>query len=201
MTPVIQANPADLETLSHVIADAFSDLPPSQWLISDPDARRQLFPAYFRIYLDHALANGVICTTPDLDAAALWIPVGQHPPEPAPDYPERLRAATIGWTRRFQAFDAALDRRHPAGQPHQHLAILAVRPDRQGQGIGTALLASCHQALDRTGTPAYLEAADQRNRRLYLKHGYTDQGRPIGLPDGPPMYPMMRQPQPARNPS
>jgi len=27
----------------------------------------------------------------------------------------RLRAATIPWTRRFLAFDAALDRRHPAG--------------------------------------------------------------------------------------
>jgi hypothetical protein len=35
------------------------------------------------------------------------------------------------WTERFLAFDEALDRHHPAGLPHHHLAILAVRPGRQ----------------------------------------------------------------------
>jgi hypothetical protein len=29
---------------------------------------------------------------------------------------------------------------------------------------------------------------------LYLRHGYTDHGAPIRLPDGPPMYPMLRRP-------
>jgi len=193
---VIPAQAADLDILSQVIADAFHDLPPSRWLIPDQAARSEIFPGYFRIYLDHALACGLICTTADRDAAALWIPVGQYPPGPPPGYAERLRAATIPWTRKFLAFDTALARRHPAGTPHHHLAILAVRPDRQGRGTGTALLDSCHQILDQAGTPGYLEASSDRNRQLYLRHGYADLGPPIRLPGGPPMHPLWRQPRP-----
>ena len=196
MTEVITAGAADLETLSEVIAEAFCDLPPSRWLIPDPTARSQVFPAYFRIHLDHALASGLICTTPDRDAAALWIPAGQHPPGPPPGYAERLRAATIPWTGKFQALDAALARRHPYRTPHHHLAILAVQPGRQGQGTGTALLDSYHQILDQASLPGYLEASTDRNRQLYLRHGYADLGPPIRLPGGPPMHPMWRQPRP-----
>jgi GNAT superfamily N-acetyltransferase len=196
MTEVITAGAADLEALSHVIAEAFCDLPPSQWLIAGRDDRRQIFPAYLRIYLDHALACGLICTTPDRDAAALWIPAGQDPPGPPPGYAERLRAATIPWTRKFQTLDAALTRRHPARTAHHHLAILAVQPGRQGHGTGTALLDSYHPILDQSGTPGHLEASSNRNRQLYLRHGYADLGPPIRLPGGPPMQPMWRQPRP-----
>jgi len=200
MTPVITAGARDLGILAALIADAFCDLPPSRWLISDPDARRRLLPGYFRLYLDHALTAGVICTTADRDAAALWIPAGHQPPAPPPDYPDRLAAATGPWTRQFVLFDAALERAHPVGVPHHHLAILAVRPGRQGHGTGTALLSACHHTLDQAAIPAYLEASSPRNRSLYLRHGYQDHGPPIRLPGGPPMYPMWRQPAPLMNP-
>ena len=58
---------------------------------------------------------------------------------------------------------------------------------------------------------AYLEASDERTRRIYLRHGYADYGTPIQLPgssfahgddglpgqpaDGPRMYPMVRRPK------
>lgn len=80
-----------------------------------------------------------------------------------------------------------------AGIPHHHLAILAVRPDKQGQGTGTALLHAHHASLDTAGIPAYLEASDLRTRRLYLAHGYEDNGPPIHLAGGGLMYPMWRQ--------
>jgi GNAT superfamily N-acetyltransferase len=69
-----------------------------------------------------------------------------------------------------------------------------VRPDRQGQGTGHALLRAYHEILDRdAGAPAYLEASDLRTRQIYLRHGYADHGPPIHLPDGPLMYPMWRE--------
>jgi GNAT superfamily N-acetyltransferase len=195
---VVPADAADLDTLSQVIADAFHDLAPSRWLIADPDARRRIFPGYFRLYVDHAMASGTVHTTPDRSAVALWLRVGEHPEDQPDGYSARLSAATSPWTSRFVAFDAALDRHHPAGVPHHHLAILAVQPDRQGQGTGTALLRTYHQMLDRdTRAPAYLEATDLRTRQIYLRHGYTDHGPPIQLPDdGPQMYPMMREGHP-----
>jgi len=194
--PVTRAGPADLDTLSQVIADAFHDLAPSRWLIADPAARRDIFPGYFRLCLEHAMTSGVVHTIPDRAAAALWIPAGEDAAGQPADYAGRLAAATDPWTGRFLAFDAALDRHHPAGVSHHHLAVLGVRPDRQGRGTGTALLRAYHEILDRdAGAPAYLEAADLRTRRIYLHHGYADHGPPIRLPEGPLMYPMVRRPK------
>jgi ribosomal protein S18 acetylase RimI-like enzyme len=196
VTQIIRAQPADTGPLSAMLAEAFHDLPPSRWLISDEAARREVFPGYFRIYLDHALTSGAVYTTPGRDAAALWMPVGPEPPDPPDGYPERLLAATTTWTARFVAFDAALERRHPTGIPHHHLALLGVQPGRQRQGTGTALLDSYHHMLDAEARePAYLEASSEQNRSLYLRHGYADHGPPIRLPGGPVMYPMWREPR------
>jgi GNAT superfamily N-acetyltransferase len=194
--PVIRATPADTATLSDVIAAAFHDLAPSRWLIADPAARRDVFPAYFRLYVEHALADGLVHTTPARDAVALWLPAGPGAPGDPPGYSERLAAATAPWTARFVVFDKALEARHPE-TAHEHLAILAVLPGRQSHGTGTTLLRARHQDLDDTATSAYLEASSPRARELYLRHGYTDHGAPVQLPgSGPAMWPMVRQPFP-----
>jgi GNAT superfamily N-acetyltransferase len=192
---VVTAGPADTDALSQVIADAFFRLPPSRWLIADPAARRAIFPGYFRIYVEHALAAGIVHTTPARTAAALWLPVSASGPAPPAGYDARLAAAAGPWHSRFTAFDAELDRHHPAGTAHHHLALLAVHPDHQGQGIGRLLLAH-HAVLDQAGIPAYLEAATVRTRRLYSQYGYILRSdAPIRLPGGgPPMWPMWRQP-------
>ena len=155
------------------------------------------FPAYFRIYVEHALATGMACTTPGRAAAALWLPAGEEPASPPHGHDARLAAVTGRWAERFRAFDAALEDHHPAGITHWHLAIMAVRPDQQGRGTGSTLLRFTHQRLDATRTPAYLEASSPRARDLYLRHGYTLQpGAPFHLPGGgPPLWPMWRQPR------
>ena len=73
---VVSAQAADVGTLSQVIADAFHDLAPSRWLIEDQASRRAIFPEYFRLFVEHALVSGVVHTTPDRSAVALWLPVG-----------------------------------------------------------------------------------------------------------------------------
>jgi GNAT superfamily N-acetyltransferase len=189
------AEERDTCVLSHVIAGAFASLDVSQWLVPDPDARRAILPAYFSIYVERAFADGLIYTTPARDAAALWI-LADGPGEPPEGYHDRLAAVTGRHVDRFRVLDEEFGRHHPAGVAHEYLAILAVRPDRQRLGIGTALMNARHALLDRDGTPAYLEASDPDKRAIYLKHGYADYGSPIELPGGPRMYPMMRQPRP-----
>jgi predicted N-acetyltransferase YhbS len=78
---------------------------------------------------------------------------------------------------------------------HHYLAFLAVRPERQNHGIGSALLDRHHRRLDAAGIPAYLESNDPRNRDLYLRHGYAVRSV-IQLPDGPPLWLMWRAPMP-----
>jgi GNAT superfamily N-acetyltransferase len=212
---IIRAHPADTEALSHLIADAFFSLAPCQWLIPDAAARRDILPAYFRLHVEHAMTDGQVDTTPARDAAALWIPTPAEPPAPPAGYHERLARITGPWAQRFALFDTELDAHHLTGTEHHHLAILAVRPDRQGRGIGTALLDAHHATLDEENTVAYLEASSQDTRRIYLHHGYTDHGTVIQLPggpahpghhppghiaDGPRMYPMTRHPRPTANP-
>ena len=107
-------------------------------------------------------------------------------------YRARLAAVTGPLAARFEAFDAALEAHHPVAVPHQHLAILAVRPGRQGQRTGTTLLAARHATLDAEGIPAFLEASSPTTRRIYLRHGYIDYGARIDLPGGPALYPMRR---------
>ncbi len=126
---IIHAGPADLDILSQVIADAFHPLAPSRWLVGDPAERRRIFPGYFRLYVEHALAVGVVHTIADRSAVALWLPAGDGAAQPA-GYAERLADMTSPWTSRFTAFDAALEARHPVGPAHEHLALLAVRPGR-----------------------------------------------------------------------
>jgi GNAT superfamily N-acetyltransferase len=82
---------------------------------------------------------------------------------------------------------------HPA-EPHAYLFLIGTRPDRQGAGLGSALLRHVLERCDREGTPAYLEATTAGSRRLYLRHGLAEVGV-IQLPDGPPMWRMWRDPR------
>jgi GNAT superfamily N-acetyltransferase len=160
---IVPAGPADIGLLSLVIAEAFFSLAVCRWLIPDGPARRAVFPGYFRVYVEHAITGGLAETTPDRAAAALWIP-GDGPGAPPDGYHGQLVALTGQHLGNFLAFDKQLDRHHPAGTYHHHLAILAVHPDRHGQGIGTALLHAHHAVLEDQGIPAYLEASDERTR-------------------------------------
>jgi hypothetical protein len=48
---------------------------------------------------------------------------------------------------------------------------------------------------DREGVPAYHEATSPRNRALYERHGYVNQGEFV-LPDGgPTLWRMWREPR------
>jgi GNAT superfamily N-acetyltransferase len=209
---IVRAGQADTGVLSQVIADAFFPLAPCRWLIPDETARREIFPSYFRMHVEHALAAGIVHTTPARDAAALWIPLGPQAPEAPAGYHEHLSRVTGRWADRFTAFDAELDAHHLAGTAHHHLAILAVSPARQDQGTGTALLSAHHAVLDELGMTAYLEASDLRTRSIYVRHGFRDYGIPVRLHDGllpgsgplasaqpdggVRMYPMVRHPGP-----
>jgi GNAT superfamily N-acetyltransferase len=77
------------------------------------------------------------------------------------------------------------------------LAVLAIMPNAQGQGWGSALLTHRHTELDELGRPAYLEASNTRSRKLYEATGYRDCAPPLNLPyQGEPMFPMWRAPSP-----
>jgi GNAT superfamily N-acetyltransferase len=195
-TPIRRADPAEAEALAYVIAEAFHDLPVCRWLVPDPTQRRDVLPPQFQIYVEHGIEHGTVHTTDDLDAVAVWFANAPEEVPDIPDYEARLAAACGPHTARFQLLDEAMHEAHPAGRPHEHLALLAVSSTRQRAGLGSALLQAHHQDLDAQGTAAYLEASSPRSRSLYLRHGYVDAGRTVTVPGGPDptMWPLWRDP-------
>jgi GNAT superfamily N-acetyltransferase len=206
MTPpatvgITRAGLADVGVLGSVVADAFLDLPPSRWLIPDRRPRREAFPAYFSLYVEHGVNAGVVWTTPDRLAVAIWLPWPLALAEPE-GYPHRLAAITKRWAPRFHEFDDTIAVNHPtASLEHDWLTILAVHPDAQGHGVGGALMRHHHDLLDEAERPAYLEAASLPDRDWYRSRGWHDIGEPFTLPErGPSLFPMWRDPRPVIRP-
>ena len=189
-------SPIDTDEITELVAAAMWDGPVARWLNPDPAARQRGGPRYFEIFVEHAVRYGEVYGTADAETGrlcgvALWFPLTSAIPAPV-DYDQRLKEVTESAFDRARELDAAMEAHHPL-DPHHYLAFLAVHPDRQNRGIGSALLDRHHARLDRAGLPAYLEANDPRNRDLYLRHGYVCRSV-VRLPDGPPLWTMWRAP-------
>ncbi|MEU8813660.1 GNAT family N-acetyltransferase [Actinoplanes sp. NPDC048796] len=188
--------PVDVEEITGLVAAAMWDGPVARWLHPDAEVRRQESPRYFEIFVEHAVRYGEVYATSDYDTGhvsgvALWFPMTATIPPPL-DYEQRMKEVTGPAYDRTCELTAAVEARHPT-DPHHYLAFLAVHPENQGRGIGSALLDRHHARLDEAGIPAYLEANDPRNRDLYLRHGYRIRSV-IELPGGPPLWSMWRLP-------
>jgi len=185
--------------IAGVIAEAFDEIAPAQWIVPDDRVRRGLLAAQFEILVEHAGQHGRVHTLSDDDGRVEAVAVWYDNTADVPDierYDERLGLA-VGpeWLARFKAFDAVLLAHHPH-RPHYHLALLAVRPHRQSRGLGSRLLERHHAWLDERRIPAYLEASSLRTRELYLRHGYEPLSEPYHLPEnGPPLFPLWRHPR------
>lgn len=175
---IVAVRPARLDdatTLEGVLADAFFDYPLNDHLL--PDERRR--DAALRRSMGHVLRhtyvpNGGAWTTEALDGVALWA----LPGDPKPSALGQLRAL-VTFARAFgrrlpdavRAF-ATVEERRPT-EPHWYLDLLAVRPDRQGQGVGSALINAGLAEADRAGAPAFLVTSKALNVRIYERYGFA----------------------------
>jgi GNAT superfamily N-acetyltransferase len=188
--------PVDTTEITELLAAAMWDGPVARWLHPDPVARRGESARYFEIFVEHAVRCGEVYATADSDTGrlsgvALWFPLTTLIPPPA-NYEQRLKEVMGPAFDRARELDAAMDAHHPL-EAHHYLAFLAVCPESQSRGVGSALLDRHHARLDAAGLPAYLEANHPRNRDLYRRHGYQVRSV-IDLPDGPPLWTMWRSP-------
>jgi GNAT superfamily N-acetyltransferase len=198
---VQRAGMNDVHGLGRVIADAFADLEQNLWLVPDIEARPYVFPAYFALQVELGVQAGVVYTTPERDAVAVWLPVDGAVPT-LPDYDARLERLAGDWADRFRTFETVLGGHHPVQVRHEFLAFLAVHPSRQRYGLGTRLLEHHHRVLDQHGLSAYLEAASWHSYDFYRLQGWREQAEPfLVAADGPAMYPMARDPRPGGTPT
>jgi GNAT superfamily N-acetyltransferase len=199
------AGEADRELVVRLLDTAFQDDPVSNWVFPDPAHRRATHPKLMAAFTDVVLAEGRIDLAEDGSACALWlsVPAGNHEGEGEndgadEDGPAQLRAAVDPDNERVELIGRLTADIHPEGRAHAYLWMIGVAPERQGEGLGGALIESVLDRCDREGLAAYLEASNARSRALYERLGFALTGRPLDLPEGPRMWPMWREPRPGR---
>jgi ribosomal protein S18 acetylase RimI-like enzyme len=190
-----RASQVDAGQVASLIATAFEPLDIARWLVPTDADRVRILTGNFRIWVDHALGNGLVYVVDDLSATAVWFDRTRPVPPPY-GYDALLLRACQQYAPRFLSLDAALDEHHPT-TAHHHLAFLAVHPDRQREGLGGALLERHHAHLAHVGikSPTYLEASSADAVKLYERHGFQI-SEPFFLPHGgPAFWPMTRSSQ------
>ncbi|CAM5586005.1 GNAT family N-acetyltransferase [Streptomyces fumanus] len=186
----------DRDTVVRLLDAAFQDDPVSTWVFPGAEYRRRTHHRLMAAFTDIVLAEGRVDLTEDGSACALWLPIpADAPDDDGDDEPARIREAVDPDNERVELIARLTADVHPTGRAHEYLWMIGVTPERQGEGLGTALIGSVLDRCDRAGTPAYLEASSARSSGLYQRLGFTLTGRPLELPyDGPRMWPMWREP-------
>jgi GNAT superfamily N-acetyltransferase len=159
------------------------------------DARLTVF---FRALLAAELRKDrhLVEMSDDGGGAAIWLDVGDpgmSNGDLVRSFPKMVSVFRTGFGRTMRLM-TAMEATHPV-EPHRYLYFVGVRRDRQGTGLGAALLASVLDRCDADGTPAYLENSNPANAAFYARHGFVERD-PVALPGGaPPMIPMWRNPR------
>ncbi|HUO47830.1 MAG TPA: GNAT family N-acetyltransferase [Acidimicrobiales bacterium] len=192
------ASTSERTAIAESLAAAFFDDPVMSWILADPGQRPRRLAGMFGVLLKgHYLPQETVWTTPGIDGAALWGPPG-HAIVPTSAVLRNalslLRALGVHSARALRAL-THVEHLHPK-EPHWYLGVLGTRPERQGTGIGSALLAPVLRRCDVEGLPAYLESSKESNLAFYGRHGFEVTGE-IPLPGGgPTVWPMWRDPRP-----
>jgi GNAT superfamily N-acetyltransferase len=182
----------DAARLATTLATAFYDDPVFRWFSPDDRRRGAMLPSLFEVFVAAFGTYGETYADDDVAGAALWAAPGTDPFGAEPAYAERLEAIVGSDAPRLFEVVELFEAQTPP-EPHYHLQFLGVVPERQGAGLGGALMAPILKRCDRDGASAYLEATSDRNRRLYEHHGFRARGA-IQLPDGPAVWRMWRDP-------
>jgi GNAT superfamily N-acetyltransferase len=188
------ARAEDIGPLAACLARAFDDDPVTAWVYPNPRSRARWSRRFFQWQLRRLLPQEVTWTTDDQAGAAIWALPGRWREGPA-DMVRLLRATLLGIVPSLPRVLRGLgqvETRHPDNR-HMYLAVLGVEPDRQGDGVGSALIRPGLELCDREGLPAYLETGKERNVAFYARHGFrvTEE---LDLTRGPRVWLMWRDP-------
>jgi ribosomal protein S18 acetylase RimI-like enzyme len=194
--PIRRVMPADIPTLTRMLARAYHDDPVAIWVCGSEALRPAVLEGLYRARLRQLLAHHEIWVTPALSSAAVWLPPGSWKtpvPQDAtlvrcflhPRLMARLPLLAVGLT--------AIQRRHPREPPHWYLSLLGTDPRAQGHGLGSAVLQPVLERCDTDGVGVYLETSKERNIDFYVRYGFRVTGE-LRLPRGPKMWLMWREP-------
>ena len=196
MPEVRPATAADVDLLAEIGAGGFYDDPVMKWVLRDDATRLDVLRGVFGgMALDYFPGRGRVDIAGDA-CMTLWRdPTFDHAADDGPSVDEDDGEAPFDeeTMERFGILVTKMAEAHPH-DPHWYLFVVSTMPERQGQGLGTAIISPVLAEADAAGVPAYLESTNPRNMTLYRRLGFEQTGE-LTLPDGPSLYPMWRDPR------
>jgi ribosomal protein S18 acetylase RimI-like enzyme len=176
---------------------AFDDDPVTKFCVRTDGLRHSAMQAGFRRALDVYHPFGLTFVLNDGVGVALWARHDQWRLTLWQEFslvPLYIHVCGINRFMRLVRGVEVLESHHPADL-HYYLYMLAVRPEHQSQGLGSALLRTMLERCDREQMPAYLEASNPRNISLYQRHGFRVRRELQFGPGGPLLRAMWREPR------
>ncbi len=164
--------------LGEVMGSAFLHRLGFQYILPDDHKRAEALPWFFGSFLRRiAQRKGEVYATRDESGGAFWIR-----PDAKITYMDAIQAGLItmpfqlglGGFRRALHLNKVVDHVHASKmrEPHWYLIALAVAPERQGEGLGGALMAPAFQMADTNKQPCYLETFTEDNLDYYRRFGF-----------------------------
>jgi GNAT superfamily N-acetyltransferase len=192
------ASENDRAAATAALAEAFMDDPVAIWATPRDRHRPGALRRFFGAVYDTHVGEETVYVDPEGEGAAIWALPGHWRETPW----EQLRTASAfahprHWRRvpRILGGVFKAEAAHPDMPEHFYLATLGVAPNRQGEGLGSRLLAPILEICDSDGVPAYLESSKYSNIAFYARHGFRVIGE-LHLPGGgPTLFPMWRDPR------
>ena len=168
---------------------AFSADPMVRYTYPEPGAFLEHFPAFADAFGGRALEHASAFEAGGFAGVAFWLPPGIEADGDA--IAGHLFSTTDPTLRdEVNAIFEQMGAFH-IHEPHWYLPMIGVDPARQGQGLGSALLAHALRRCDAEHLPAYLESSNPANVPLYERHGFRVIGQ-IQAGGSPTLYPMLR---------
>jgi ribosomal protein S18 acetylase RimI-like enzyme len=171
---------------------AFAADPFVRWIYPEPTQYLLHFPSALEAFGGSAFAADTVWRLGDFAAVALWMPPGVEPDGEA-TLAHLQATVTPDKTDDLMAVFAQMDEAHPTIR-HWYLPWFGVDSVVQGQGLGSELMRTCLEIVDRDHLPAYLDSTNPRNVSFYQRHGFTVTGE-WRAGTSPPIISMLRDPR------
>jgi ribosomal protein S18 acetylase RimI-like enzyme len=191
------ANAADAELVRTALASAFDDDPVLNFFVRQDAERAHAIGLVMQRSFEMFSPLDEMFVEADGGGAALWAPPGRWQMSLLEELlllPHFVRACTLSRLGRLVLGFETIKRHHPRA-PHHYLFMLGAHRDRQGQGVGSALLAPVLARCDAENLPAYLENSKATNLPFYRRHGFEVTKTFRFGPGGPEMWGMRRAPR------
>lgn len=171
---------------------AFCADPLMRYCYPDPHHYLEHFPGVVEAIGGKAFESGRAFHDGDLLGTSLWLPPDIYPDDEAV-YGHFERTVELRKVETVHLILDHLSAAHPS-EPHWHLALIGVDVAHQGQGLGSLLLHTMLDEIDREGRFTYLESTNPTSVNLFERFGFRKLGI-IQCGDAPPLFPMIREPK------